>query len=82
MASDPNIFGKAQQDILAETGIALLQIKNNRRLTLEDMGRILGKTDDMVAKYIAGEAEMGFVAFRRARTAWPELDEKLDGGGK
>lgn len=78
----PTIFGKSQADILAETGVALLQIKNSNRLTLEDMARVLGRTDDMVAKYIAGEAEMGFVAFRRAREAWPELDDKLNGGGK
>ncbi|MGJ0508903.1 MAG: hypothetical protein ACR652_17605 [Methylocystis sp.] len=82
MASSPNIFGKAQADVLAETGTALLQIKNSRRLTLEDMARVLGRTDDMVAKYIAGEAEMGFVAFRRASEAWPELTEKLNGGAE
>lgn len=82
MASSPNIFGKATSDILAEIGVALLQIKCERRLTLEDMARVLGRTDDMVAKYIAGEAEMGCVAFRRAGEAWPELSDKLDGGGK
>ena len=77
---NPQIFGKAQSDLLAETGVALLQVKCARRLTLEDMARVLGKSDDMVAKYIAGEAEMGFVAFRRALVTWPELAEKLEGG--
>lgn len=82
MASDPNIFGKAQRDILAETGIALLQVKNERRLRLEDMAEVLGRTDDMVAKYIAGEAEMGMIAWRKAIAAWPEFEEKLAGGAK
>lgn len=76
---NPTIFGIPQADILAETGTALLQVKCDRHLTLEDMGRTLGRTDDMVAKYIAGEAEMGFVAFRRALEAWPELAAKLTG---
>lgn len=31
----------------------------------------------MVAKYIAGEAEMGFIAWGRANDAWPELAEKV-----
>ena len=37
----------------------------------------MGRGDDMVAKYIAGEAEMGFIAWGRANDAWPELAEKI-----
>ena len=79
MASAPKIFGEARQaDILEAAGVALLQVKNARRLTLIDMGVVLGRGDDMVAKYIAGECEMGFVAWNRAVTAWPELLDRLD----
>jgi transcriptional regulator with XRE-family HTH domain len=63
---------------LADLGTALLQIKNARGMTLLDMGEVLGRGDDMVAKYIAGEAEMGFVAYRRALEEWPELAERLN----
>ena len=69
----PNIFGKPQGEFLADVGTALLQVKNARGLTLSDMGFVLGRIDDTVAKYIAGEAEMGIVAWMRANAAWPEL---------
>lgn len=73
MASQPIIFGKRSDDVQADVGTALLQIKNNRGLTLIEMAGVLGRGDDMVAKYIAGEAEMGFIAWLRANEAWPEL---------
>lgn len=83
MASCPKIFGelilgKPQSEILADLGTALLQIKNTRGLTLSDMGMVLGRIDDMVAKYIAGEAEMGVIAWMRANEAWPELAERIE----
>jgi hypothetical protein len=81
VASAPNIFGvrtKRPDDILADVGTALLQVKNSRCLTLIDMASVLGRGDDMVAKYIAGEAEMGFIAWCRANEAWPELAERLE----
>lgn len=55
--------------------MAQLQIGTSRALTLADMGAVLGGIDDMVAKYIAGEAEMGVVAWMRANEAWSELAE-------
>ena len=70
------IFGKQPQEIQADVGTALLQIKNARGLTLIDMASVMGRGDDMVAKYIAGEAEMGFIAWGRANDAWPELAEQ------
>jgi cyanate lyase len=75
--SAPTIFGKSPQDIQADVGTALLQIKNARGLSLIDMASIMGRGDDMIAKYIAGEAEMGFIAWGRANDAWPELSEKI-----
>lgn len=78
MTSAPIIFGKRADDIQADVGTVLLQIKNARGLTLIDMASVLGRGDDMVAKYIAGEAEMGFLAWLRANEAWPELTERLE----
>jgi hypothetical protein len=77
---NPHIFGfrnKRPGDILADVGTALLQVKNSRGLTLADMAHEIGRGDDMLAKYIAGESEMGFIAWVRANEAWPELAERL-----
>ena len=74
----PTIFGRSLDALQADVGTALLQIKNARGLTLIDMASTLGRCDDMVAQYIAGEAEMGFVAWLRANEAWPELAERLE----
>ena len=78
MASQPIIFGKRSDDVQADVGTALLQIKNNRGLTLIEMAGVIGRGDDMVAKYIAGEAEMGFIAWLRCNEAWPELQRIIE----
>lgn len=75
--SEPTIFGKPPDEIQADVGLALLQIKTARNLTLIDMASVMGRGDDMVAKYIAGEAEMGFIAWGRATERWPELSERV-----
>lgn len=67
--------------ILGDVGCALLQIKNARGLTLDDMGYHLGVSREMVAQYIAGEAEMGFVKWLRANEAFPELSERIEETG-
>lgn len=77
--SAPLIFGKSKVSVLQDVGTALLQVKNARGLTLDDMRAVFGlKADDMVAKYIAGEAEMGFYAWLRANAEWPELGELIE----
>src|SRR5574338_264867 len=79
MASAPTIFGESRQgDILAAVGTALLQVKNARELTLQDMAYVMGRGDDMVAKYIAGESEMGLIAWNRALKEWPEIADRLE----
>jgi hypothetical protein len=84
MASQPNFLGfiatgRARSEILDDIGNALGQIKRNRGLTADDMRIVFGlKVDDQVARYIAGEAEMGIIAWMRACEAWPELNELLD----
>src|SRR3954469_21349392 len=72
------ILGRSRNDILADAGTALLQIKNARGLTLEEMGAEIHRTRESVAQYIAGEAEMGFITWERAKTAWPELSERME----
>lgn len=82
MASAPQISGfpisgKSHSSILEDIGTALLQVKNARGLRLSDMADAIRKSDDQVARYIAGEMEMGVVAWMRAAEEWPELSERL-----
>jgi hypothetical protein len=59
--------------VLSDIGAALLIVKNQRGLTLVEMGEDIRKSDDTIARYIAGEKEMGVVAWLRACEEWPEL---------
>jgi cyanate lyase len=77
MASAPQISGRSRDHILADIGTALLQIKNTRGLNLPDMADKLGRSDDQLARYIAGDMEMGVVAWLRANDEWPELADKI-----
>lgn len=70
--------GRSQSQMLGDVGCALLQVKNARGLTLEDMGYHIGVSREMVAQYIAGEAEMGFVKWLRANEAFPELTQRIE----
>lgn len=74
----PKIVGYPQGEVLGNIGTALLQIKNARGLTLNDMAHVMGRIDDQVAKYIAGESEMGIIAWMRACEAWPDLTDRIE----
>jgi transcriptional regulator with XRE-family HTH domain len=79
--SAPLIHGirtRPQAEVLGDLGTALLQIKNARGLTLNDMAYALGRSDDQVAKYISGDAEMGVIVWFRANEAFPELAERIE----
>ncbi len=76
MASCPIILG-TKRDALRALGAALLQTKNANKLTLDDMAEAMGRSDEAVAQYIAGEAEMGVTAWLRAVKAWPDLEDRL-----
>ena len=78
MASSPTILGKRIDDIQSDVGTALLQVKNRRGLRLIEMAGVMGKSEDTVAKYITGEYEMGFIAWERAKDAWPELVQIIE----
>jgi hypothetical protein len=71
------VGGKRHATVLDDIGAALLIVKHQRGLTLAGMGDEIRKSDDTVARYIAGEKEMGVVAWHRACDAWPELPSIL-----
>jgi transcriptional regulator with XRE-family HTH domain len=73
----PTILGKPKRDVVAGIGLALSQIKIAERLTIDDMAEKIGRSDEMMAQYLAGEAEMGVTAWLRAVEAWPELMERV-----
>lgn len=67
------VSGKRHDTVLGDIGTALLIIKNQRGLTLVQMGEDIRKSDDTMARYIAGEKEMGVVTWLRACEEYPEL---------
>jgi cyanate lyase len=75
--SAPTILGIPKRDTLRAIGAALLQTKNANRLTLDDMSETMGRSDEAIAQYIAGESEMGVTAWLRAVKAWPDLEDRL-----
>jgi cyanate lyase len=75
--SAPTILGIPKRDTLRAIGAALLQTKNANRLTLDDMSETMGRSDEAIAQYIAGESEMGVTAWLRAAKAWPDLEDRL-----
>lgn len=79
MASAAQIcgFSKSRDDVLADIGLALLQIKNARGLNLPDMADKIGRSDDQLARYIAGDMAMDVVTWFRANEAFPELAERI-----
>lgn len=84
--SAPTIHGSkavlSASVILQSAGDALGRIRQEDRLTWADIGAVLGKSEDQAAKYADATAEMGLVAYTRARQAWNgrftgELDKLL-----
>jgi hypothetical protein len=56
--------------VLDEIADALTLIKHEDRLRWTDLGEVLGKSEDQVAKYADGSATMDAVSFVKARAAW------------
>lgn len=73
----PTILGKAKRQVLGGIGLALSQIKIADRLTIDEMAEKIGRSDEMMAQYLAGEAEMGVTAWLRAVEEWPELPDRV-----
>ena len=76
--SAPTILGKPKRDVTAAIGLALAQIKIAERLTIDDMAEKIGRSDEMTAQYLAGEAEMGVTAWLRAVHEWPDLPARVE----
>lgn len=74
MGTKPQIVGRRRavpaSSILDALGKALAEIKDEDGLTLEDLGAVLGKSDDQAGKYILGTADMGVVSYHRGMQAW------------
>jgi hypothetical protein len=72
--ADPTIHGPRRvfsaSAVLDAIAADLSQIKTEDGLTDEDLGRVLGKSDDQAAKYRTGLAEMGLVAFAAGMREW------------
>lgn len=72
--SKPQIHGNRRalsaSSILETAGDALSRIRQEDRLTWNDIGAVLGKSEDQAAKYADASAEMGLVAFIRAKREW------------
>ena len=64
-------------DVLQRIGGALGRVKRDRRLTLTDMADILGRSDDQLARYIAGD-DMPVSLWMKAIALWPELADKFE----
>ena len=75
--SSPTILGKPKRDVTGAIGLALSQTKIVERLTIDEMAEQVGRSDEMMAQYLAGEAEMGVTAWLRAVEAWPDLPERV-----
>lgn len=56
--------------VLEAIATELSTIKHEDGLTDADIGRVLGKSEDQAAKYRAGLAEMGVVAFAAGKREW------------
>lgn len=54
----------------AAIGRAILEIKSEDTLTWAEIGIVLGKSEDQVAKYADGSAYMDFVTYGRGKREW------------
>lgn len=74
----PIILGKPKRTVTGAIGLALSQIKMVERLTIDEMATVVGRSDEMMAQYLAGEAEMGVTAWLCAVQEWPDLPERVE----
>lgn len=81
MASAPDVARKSADfdrfDVLSRMGRALSRVKTDRRLTLQDMEDLLGKSVDQIARYIAGD-DMPASVWMKALHLFPELASRFD----
>lgn len=64
-------------EIQAAQAIALLRLKNAQRLTLEDIGTVMGRSKESVSQYISEPTEMAATCWILATARWPELNQMM-----
>lgn len=64
----PPVFSASS--VLEAVGTELALIKTQDKLTYADLAAVLGRSEDQAAKYCEGTAEMGVIAFARAKREW------------
>ena len=64
-------------EIQSAMGIALLRLKSARRLTLEDIGSVIGRSRESVSQYISDGTEMATPCWLKATARWPELFDMM-----
>lgn len=73
-------------EIQSAMGIALLRLKSVRKLTLDDIGSVIGRSRESVSQYISDGTEMAAPCWLKATARWPELHTmmiaELDGAEK
>ena len=81
MATAPDVVRKSADfdrfDVLSRMGRALSRVKSDRRLTLQDMEDLLGKSDDQISRYISGD-DMPASVWMKALHIFPELAERFE----
>ena len=76
--SASTILGKMPSEVVGAMAVSLSQIKHNHRLTLDDIGSVIGRSRESVSQYLAAEAEMAASCWLRAEAKWPDLKERLE----
>jgi hypothetical protein len=71
------ILEKMPSEIQGAMGIALLRLKTQRKLTLDDIGSVIGRSKESASQYISDATEMSAVCWVKATAKWPELNDLL-----
>jgi len=81
VATAPDVARKSADfdrfDVLSRMGRALGRVKSERRMTLTEMEDLLGKSEDQIARYIAG-GDMPASTWMKALHLWPELAVRFE----
>lgn len=64
-------------EIQGAMGVALLRLKNARKLTLEDIGHVMGRSRESVSQYISDPTKMAAICWIKATAKWPELGDMM-----
>lgn len=64
-------------EIQSAMGIALLRLKNARKLSLEDIGHVMGRSRESVSNYISDPTKMAAVCWIKVTAKWPDLHDLM-----